>query len=362
MGGGVREQRTTGSSGFNGELKMEQRKKVVRGRLGRDDLQGTKWVWRLGGLGARDLVRNVVADARADRIFGAAAQLSFYFLLALFPLLIFASWLAGFVLSNDQELSNRVVQYLKPVMPEAAVEFAASILQQVVSGTGHAGTSLAFMLFAIWSASYGMEAIIHGLNQVFDTKEFRSWWKRRLLAIGMTVLTALAISGVLIALVFGGSLSVWIAGWMGIEEVGKFWGYVEWGVLLLFLLLVVSLIYTRAPNLRYQPWVATLPGTAVALAIWVGAGGGVPPLREPFLRILRQHVRIGGSGGRGSAVAVHDGRGIAHRRRGERSHPVGGRERGFAGSEGIAGGEPLGVNLAPPRDLHVNGPGLSCRW
>jgi membrane protein len=299
MGGGVREQRTTGSSGFNGELKMEQRKKVVRGRLGRDDLQGTKWVWRLGGLGARDLLRNVVADARADRIFGAAAQLSFYFLLALFPLLIFASWLAGFVLSNDQELSDRLVQYLKPVMPEAAVEFAATILQQVVSGTGHAGTSLAFMLFAIWSASYGMEAIIHGLNQVFDTKEFRSWWKRRLLAIGMTVLTALAISGVLIALVFGGSLSVWIAGWMGVEEVGDFWGYVEWGVLLLFLLLAVSLIYTRAPNLRYQPWVATLPGTAVALAIWVGAAVAVRLYVNHF---FGSYVSMYGSAG--AVVAV----------------------------------------------------------
>ena len=54
-----------------------------------------RWVWHLGGLSASQLAKNVWAEIDKDDVLGRAAQLSFYFLLALFPLLIFVSAVLG---------------------------------------------------------------------------------------------------------------------------------------------------------------------------------------------------------------------------------------------------------------------------
>ena len=239
-------------------------------RLEPQELQGTQWAWRLGGLRVGELLKRVAADSGRDRVFGWAAQLSFYFLLALFPLLIFVSSLAGILLSADRHLLDRALAYLEPAMPTAGAELLRSILQEVLSDSSQAGLGLG-LLFTVWSASYGMEAIIDGMNAAFDVREFRAWWRRRLLAIGMTVLVGIALLLVLAGIVLGGAVSSALAAWIGLSGLGWVWRVVEWTIVLVFLFGVVSLIYMYAPNLRYQPWVATVPGTIVALAIWIAA-------------------------------------------------------------------------------------------
>ena len=44
-------------------------------------------LWRLGNLGWRELAKRVWNEIQEDEIFGRAAELSYYFLLALFPFL-----------------------------------------------------------------------------------------------------------------------------------------------------------------------------------------------------------------------------------------------------------------------------------
>jgi membrane protein len=241
-----------------------------RGRLAAKELKGTRWVWLLGGLKPRELLKRVISDAARDRVLGFSAQLSFYFLLAFFPLLIFVSSLAGIVLSNDQALSRRVMTYLRPTMPDAAADLVESIIDEVLSGSSHASLGIG-LLFAIWAASFGMEAIIEGMNAAFDVREFRTWWKRRLLAISMTVFTGFAILLVLGAILLGGMVSTWLATSWNVPALTWLWSFAEWAIVLLFAFATVSLIYMYAPNLRYQPWVATLPGTFVALGIWLAA-------------------------------------------------------------------------------------------
>lgn len=239
------------------------------GELERHELTGTKWVWRLGGISPWELARRVFADAMSDEVFGQAAQLSFYFLLAFFPMLIFASSLAGLVLSDNRELASQVLGYLRPSMPYASFVLVKGVLDQVLSGAS--GVSLGFgILFAIWWASYGMEAVINGLNAAFDVREYRPWWKRRLLAISMTFVLAAGILAVLLLVLWGESIGTWAAGKAGLDWFfAAFWPLVKWLFLLVFVFMTVTLIYLYGPNLRDQPWAATVPGTVVALALWV---------------------------------------------------------------------------------------------
>ena len=46
-------------------------------------------LWKLGGMGWLQLAKRVWNEIQEDNVFGRAAELSYYFLLALFPFLIF---------------------------------------------------------------------------------------------------------------------------------------------------------------------------------------------------------------------------------------------------------------------------------
>jgi membrane protein len=56
--------------------------------------------WSTGGLSWRHLASELWARSRHDDLSGRAAQLSFYFLVAVFPLLIFVSTLIGYFLNS----------------------------------------------------------------------------------------------------------------------------------------------------------------------------------------------------------------------------------------------------------------------
>src|SRR6187401_2454850 len=60
--------------------------------------------WSLGGLTTSDLIRAVRRSSDEHDLPGRAAQLSFFFLLAIFPLLIFVSALLGYVFAAEQNL------------------------------------------------------------------------------------------------------------------------------------------------------------------------------------------------------------------------------------------------------------------
>src|SRR5512147_553470 len=57
-----------------------------------------------------------------DDIPGRAAQLSYYFLLSLFPLLICLSALLGYFFAAETRLEQRLLGYLGSVMPSAAFD------------------------------------------------------------------------------------------------------------------------------------------------------------------------------------------------------------------------------------------------
>ena len=74
-----------------------------------------RWVWHLGGLSASQLAKNVWAEIDKDDVLGRAAQLSFYFLLALFPLLIFVS--AVLALIAHDEKKPAIVDFVRRYRP-----------------------------------------------------------------------------------------------------------------------------------------------------------------------------------------------------------------------------------------------------
>src|SRR6266704_2220515 len=106
----------------------------------------------------RSLARPLWQRINDHDLLARAAQLSYYFLLALFPLLIFLMTLLGYFATAGSQLRDTLLRYLSTVMPYSAVALVYTTLDEVAAKRG--GGRLSFsLLAALWVASSGMGAI-----------------------------------------------------------------------------------------------------------------------------------------------------------------------------------------------------------
>lgn len=214
------------------------------------------------------VVRRTVQEIDEDNCFGLAAQLAFYFLLALFPALLFLVALVGFV-SVENALSELLVA-VGTVAPRELVELLRGQLSQIAEGS-HVSLVTLGIIGAIWSSSAAMVAIIDALNHAYDVAEWRPWWKRRLVAILLTIALAVFIITTLALVLLGPSLVSWAAGWLPVmAPVGVIWAASRWPLMILCVVLGVDLIYYFAPNRRAR-WVWITPGSVLATGLWIGS-------------------------------------------------------------------------------------------
>ena len=204
-----------------------------------------------------------------DDVFGRAAQLSYYFLLALFPLLLFLVNLLGYFVQAGSELRNSLVNYLAAIMPGAAATLVHTTLDEVSASAG--GGKLSFgLLAALWAASNGMGAVSDTLNAAYNVKETRSWWRVRLISVLLTISLSILIVSALAIILYGGTIGDAIAGRYGFSHVfTTVWKILQWPIALLFVLATFNLIYNFAPNIRSSQRKLMTSGAFVGVALWL---------------------------------------------------------------------------------------------
>src|SRR5205823_7266923 len=139
-------------------------------------------------LGWKDILKRTAAEVQADNCLGLAAQLSYYFFLALFPALLFMVAVASFFpIAN---LMDEITGALARVAPYEALKLIQDQLVKI-SQDKNGGLLTIGMIGTIWSTSSGVTAIIDTLNQAYDIQESRSWWRVKVLALGLTVALAI---------------------------------------------------------------------------------------------------------------------------------------------------------------------------
>src|SRR5215216_3078849 len=173
-------------------------------------------LWEFGGLPMKDLGKRVWNEMNADDVWGRAAQLSYYFLLALFPLLLVLMALLGIFADKGSELRHNLITYLGQVMPESAGELVTKTVEELSNSSGAGKVSIG-LLATLWAASNGMGAISETLNTAYNVKESRPWWKSRLVAIGLTIALAVLIIVAVALLLYGFEIADAIAKWAGLS-------------------------------------------------------------------------------------------------------------------------------------------------
>jgi membrane protein len=207
----------------------------------------------------------------ADNVFGRAAQLAYYWLFSIFPLLIFLTTLLAF-LPMRRDLDQWIGTFAAVLPPEAYM-LLNNTFQQIASQ--QRGGLLSFsILLILWSSSSGMEAIIGALDRAYGAGPARAWWKQRLLAVALTLGLAVFIISALTLIFFGESIGARMATYFGFS--GTFetvWALAQWPIVVGLTLLGVELIYYFAPNFgrgkNGKRWDWLTPGAVFAVGLWL---------------------------------------------------------------------------------------------
>src|SRR5262249_45504534 len=213
-----------------------------------------------------DLLKRTYAARLADTCLGLAAQLSYYFFLALFPALLFLVALASFFpIAN---LMDEITAALARVAPYEALKL---IQDQVVkiSQDKNGGLLTIGMIGTIWSTSSGVTAIIDTLNQAYDIQEGRPWWKVRVISLVLTISLATFVVLAFGLVLVGPTLAEKVAAWVHLGAVFKWtWLILQWPVVFGLVALAIALIYYFAPDAE-QDFAWITPGSVFATILWV---------------------------------------------------------------------------------------------
>jgi len=205
-----------------------------------------------------------------DEIFGRAAQLSYYFLLALFPLLLVLINLLGYLAQEGTDFRSKLLAYLAAIMPPAAVSLVHTTLDEISASSGSGKLSLG-LLAALWAASNGMGAICQTLNTAYNVRETRPWWLVRLISVLLTIALAVLIISALAIVLYGGNIGDLVASRYGFGDMFRtVWGILQWPIALGFVLVTFNLIYNIAPNLPSSRRRWFTPGAVVGVGLWLG--------------------------------------------------------------------------------------------
>ena len=231
-------------------------------------------IWNLGGLTFWQLTRRVVHGIDKDDLFGRASELAYNFLLALFPLLLFVLTLFGLFASRSNELQSSLLSYFAAFLPPPAFQLLKAITIEMAANATSGKLTFGIVL-TLWFASGGMSSMTSTLNAVYHVRESRSWFKGRVIALGLTIAILILLLTSLFIVLAGEHFSDWIGIKLHLTyTVVIAWKGLQWIAVVLFLALSFSLIYYFGPSLDQRKWHWITPGSLFGEFLWLAASAG----------------------------------------------------------------------------------------
>ena len=169
-----------------------------------------------------------------------------------------------------------VIGHLHGVIPGQATDLLKTSLLRADSHPGGSilMTAIGFVL-AVWSVTGAMNSYMTALNLAYDRKDKRSFVKKRVVALKMAAIMAVAFALVAVLLMFGPVVESAIsrhAGPAGIV-VTVLWWVLQWPILLGGLLVAFAALLYLGPDVDQPKWEFLTPGSLLAALLWIAASG-----------------------------------------------------------------------------------------
>ncbi|MGB6305272.1 MAG: YihY/virulence factor BrkB family protein [Acidobacteriaceae bacterium] len=228
----------------------------------------------LGGLSVPTLTRSVWSSLIQDEIVDRSAELAYYFLFAMFPALILLSGMFSLFASTSARANLELMLYLAKVIPPAAFASVETAFSQTTreSNTGHI---LFGAITALWAATYGMSSAQTILNVIYRTKESRSYWKAKAIAMISTMAIFVLVCSSMLLLILGDDLAKFLSSdLMYNPTLLALWKIVKFLAAMFFMAMVFSITYRWGPAGNERPWRWISPGAIVGIFGWLAVSMG----------------------------------------------------------------------------------------
>ncbi|MEH7495739.1 YihY/virulence factor BrkB family protein [Neobacillus niacini] len=212
----------------------------------------------------KSLLRLLWHRIEEDDIPGLSAQLAYFFLLSLFPLLIFIFTLLPYLPIPYPDILGSIREFAPP----QTMDLIEKNVNHVMNNRN--GGLLSFgVIGTIWSASNGIHALVRAFNKAYNVEESRSFIVARgtaiLLTMGMIVVFIVAV----LLPIFGREIGIFLFSYLGFKlEFLRIWETLRLVVSALILFLIFTGLYWIAPNVKLRCRSA-VPGAGFATVGWI---------------------------------------------------------------------------------------------
>lgn len=213
---------------------------------------------------AKGFWKELLVRIKKVDITGLGSQLAFFFLLSLFPLLIFLITLLPFL--NIDE--SQVFLFIRDYAPDSVYTLLHDTLEEILKNRNGGLLSIG-ALATIWSASKGMNALTKALNRSYYVEETRSFLVARAMSVVFTIALIAVLVVALLLPVFGQQIGMLAFSYFGMEEgFMKLWGSLRWAIPPVLIFLVFTALYWVVPNLKVR-LKSAVPGALFSTAGWI---------------------------------------------------------------------------------------------
>ena len=216
-----------------------------------------------GKLTIRKFVKEIYYRLMYDEISLLSANLSYYFILSLFPMLIVALALTPYFKIDQQFLLEKIQNFA----PGDLGDYLFDMISEVLNNKNNTIITVG-IVFTLWSASSGIYGIIIAFNNAFRVRDGRIWIVTKLISVVITALFLVGMFVVLALVVFGKQLTYLLFHKFNLDEgFYNLWSVLNYSFPILFIFIVFVFLYIMGPNLKLKA-ISILPGSIFATVSW----------------------------------------------------------------------------------------------
>jgi membrane protein len=254
----------------------------------------------LGGLSVRELAVRTWTKVDENEILTRAAAVAFYAMMALVPFLGVVLTITIGLLPDLRSPSGTEVGFfanmtvgelretLRSFFPREAREVIEAQITRIQQHPPGGLISLGLAM-TLWLASSLFVAIMDAMNRIYGVIETRSFLKRRLTAMLMTIVEAIILIGSLLAIAFPELVT-----WMGLSPpAAALVTAVQWIAVMVIVLLSFALCFYVGPDAD-QRWEWITPGSLAGTAAFLLISLGFRAYVQGFAKYDQTYGSLGG--------------------------------------------------------------------
>lgn len=220
----------------------------------------------------KETITRLVQEIKDDDVPGLSAEVAYHGIFSIPAVFILLVTLAAVIDSfADFSLSERLREVVNESAPEPTQDILIALIENAVERVSGGFASLGVILatiLALWSGSNGVATLMKSFNRAYDTAEDRPFVRKKLVAIGLTVLLGVMVNLAFFLWVFGYDIGEWIARQLRLGATfDTVWNMSRWPLATLLIILILTVLYHLGPNIPVSfRW--ALPGAVLATIIW----------------------------------------------------------------------------------------------